>query len=90
MTMHQPLPAAPQKATRVQFMAEDDKAMLRAVRDLTKGLGQARPGIYWADMLLSAGIAVCVSRLRFPELLLLEPKSAAMDSPKSVARANRG
>lgn len=34
----------------------DDKAMLRAARDLTKDLGQARPGIYWPDMLLSAGL----------------------------------
>lgn len=48
--------APPAKATRVQFMAEDDKAMLRAARDLTKGLGEAKPGIYWPDMLLSAGI----------------------------------
>ncbi|MDP5102436.1 MAG: fatty acid desaturase, partial [Erythrobacter sp.] len=37
-------------------MATDDKAMLRAARDLTKGLGDARPSIYWTDMLLSAGI----------------------------------
>lgn len=56
MTMHQTIPAQPAKATRVQFMAEDDKAMLRAARDLTKGLGEAKPGIYWPDMLLSAGI----------------------------------
>lgn len=58
MTMHQtitPQPAA-SKATRVQFMVEDDKAMLRAARDLTKGLGEAKPAIYWTDMLLSAGI----------------------------------
>jgi len=44
------------RATRVQFMAEDDKAMLRGARDLTKGLGEAKPGIYWPDMLVSAGI----------------------------------
>lgn len=63
MTVHQTIdPAradAPQplmRATRAQFMAEDDKAMLRAARDLTKGLGEAKPGIYWTDMLLSAGI----------------------------------
>jgi len=63
MTMHQTIdPARPDasepmlRATRVQFMAEDDKAMLRAARDLTKGLGEAKPGIYWTDMLLSAGI----------------------------------
>ena len=60
MTMHQTIPAAPvpmpPKATRVQFMVEDDKAMLRAARDLTTGLGEAKAGIYWPDMLLSAGI----------------------------------
>ncbi len=56
MTVHQSIPSAPQKATRVQFMAEDDKAMLRAARDLTKGLGEAKASIYWPDMLLSAGI----------------------------------
>ena len=61
MTVHQTLSTAPEapvpaKATRVQFMAEDDKAMLRAARDLTKGLGEAKASIYWPDMLLSAGI----------------------------------
>ena len=63
MTMHQTLDPAQRaardpalRATRVQFMAEDDKAMLRAARDLTKGLGEARPGIFWPDMLISAGI----------------------------------
>jgi fatty acid desaturase len=59
MTVHQPLspaPASPVKATRVQFMAEDDKAMLRAARDLTKGLGEAKASIYWPDMLVSAGV----------------------------------
>ena len=32
----------------------DDKAMLRAARDLTKDLADARPGIYWPDMIGSA------------------------------------
>jgi fatty acid desaturase len=52
----QALDAAAPRATRLQFMVEDDKAMLRAARDLTKGLGEAKPGIFWPDMLLSAGI----------------------------------
>jgi len=66
MTMHQTInPARPDalappannaRATRAQFMATDDKAMLRAARDLTKGLGEAKPAIYWTDMLLSAGV----------------------------------
>jgi fatty acid desaturase len=63
MTMHQTLdPVRPglrdpaTRASRGQFMTHDDKAMLRAARDLTKGLGEARAGIYWPDMLLSAGL----------------------------------
>lgn len=47
---------APARARRADFQSLDDKDMLRAARDLTKGLGEARPGIYWPDMLLSAGI----------------------------------
>ncbi len=47
-------PRAP--ATRVQFQHADDKEMLRAVRDLTKGLGEARAAFYWPDMLVSAGV----------------------------------
>ena len=34
----------------------DDKAMLRAARDLTRDIAEARPGIYWPDMLASAGV----------------------------------
>lgn len=34
----------------------DDKAMLRAARDLTKDLAVAKPAIYWTDMLVSAGL----------------------------------
>lgn len=59
MTMHQTIDPAqplPPRATRAQFMVEDDKAMLRAARDLTKGLGEAKPGVYWPDMLVSAGL----------------------------------
>ncbi|MEQ8410095.1 MAG: fatty acid desaturase [Erythrobacter sp.] len=46
-------------------MGADDKAMLRAARDLTKGLGEAKPRIYWPDMLASAlvgygGIALAI------------------------------
>ena len=44
----------PAKVTRAQFVSSDDKAMLRAARDLTQGLGEARPAIFWTDMLLSA------------------------------------
>ena len=48
--------AAKPRATRTQFINQDDKDMLRAVRDITSDLGEARGAIYWPDMLLSAGI----------------------------------
>ena len=64
MTMHQPI-SPPPKATRADFLTEDDKAMLRAARDLTKDLGEAQGRIYWPDMVISAalgyaGIAVAI------------------------------
>ncbi len=73
--MHQPIapstsnrastPRVAKRATRADFQTEDDKDMLRAARDLTKDLGEARGRIYWADMLLStlvgyAGIATAI------------------------------
>ncbi len=53
------------RATRAAFQTSDDKAMLRAARDLTKDLGEARAGIYWPDMIISAafgyaGIATAI------------------------------
>ncbi len=49
-------PAAGQsgRATREQFRSSDDKNMLRAARDLTKGLGTAKGAVYWPDMIGSA------------------------------------
>lgn len=49
--------APPEPAARVPArpVIADDKAMLRAARDLTRDLAEARPAIYWGDMLLSAG-----------------------------------
>ena len=41
---------------RVHAAIADDKAMLRAGAELTRDIGQARPGIYWPDMLGSAGV----------------------------------
>ena len=34
----------------------DDMAMLRAAAELTRDISEARPGIYWPDMLLSAAL----------------------------------
>ncbi|MEO0642830.1 MAG: fatty acid desaturase [Pseudomonadota bacterium] len=48
--------AIPKRATRADFQKEDDKAMLRAARDLTQGLGEARPVVYWPDMLISTAV----------------------------------
>lgn len=60
MTMHQPispsLPAEAKRATRADFQTADDKDMLRAARELTKDLGEAKPGVYWPDMLISTAI----------------------------------
>ncbi len=47
----------PARATRAQFALSDDKDMLRAARDLTKDIGEAKAAIYWGDMLASAGLA---------------------------------
>ena len=67
MTMHRTIdhaatgdrrtgPARGPARARADFVQVDDKAMLRAARDLTSDLGEARPAIYWTDMGLSAGI----------------------------------
>lgn len=46
---------APEASTPVaRKPVEDDKAMLRAARDLTKDIAEANPAIYWTDMLASA------------------------------------
>ncbi len=57
MTIEQTLdPVSPVPLPRSGKLAAivDDKAMLRAARDLTKDIADARPAIYWADMLGSA------------------------------------
>ena len=53
------------RATRADYQTSDDKDMLRAVRSITQDLGEARPGLYWPDMLAStavgyAGIATAI------------------------------
>jgi fatty acid desaturase len=52
-------PASPEVRTperRIHAEIADDKAMMRAAAELTRDIGEARPGIYWPDMLASAGI----------------------------------
>ena len=65
ITTSAPPATAHPRATRTDFISNDDKDMLRAARDLTKDLGEARGNIYWPDMLISAafgyaGIAVAI------------------------------
>ena len=45
-----------QAGTRQAAGVPDDMAMLRAAVELTRDISEAKPGIYWPDMLLSAGI----------------------------------
>ena len=61
MTAHQlvdvPASASPHASARMRSAEiEDDMAMLRAAAEVTRDIAEARPGIYWPDMLLSAGI----------------------------------
>ena len=56
-TLSSSVAAAPPRATRLDFLASDDKALLRAARDLTKDLAEARGSIYWTDLLVSAALA---------------------------------
>ena len=51
-----PLQQTAPRAVRTDFQTSDDKALLRAARDLTKDLGEARAAVYWPDMLISAGL----------------------------------
>ena len=52
--MPQPAPRAAASTWHSQM--PDDKEMLRAAVDLTKDIAEARPGIYWPDMLVSAAL----------------------------------
>jgi fatty acid desaturase len=48
--------ARPVSAKPVSERIADDKAMLRTAADLTRELNAPKPGIYWADLLVSAVI----------------------------------
>jgi fatty acid desaturase len=75
------------RASRAAFMAEDDKAMLRAARDLTKGLGEAKPAIYWPDMLLSAGIGYAGIALAIASGSLVVTLAAGLVAALALYRA---
>ena len=48
------VPVASNSRQPVRASTADDKAMLKAAADLTRHLNQARPSIYWADLIGSA------------------------------------
>jgi fatty acid desaturase len=60
MTAYQTFdPAMPDVGTperRVHSAIPDDKAMMRTAAELTRDIAQARPGVYWPDMLGSAAV----------------------------------
>lgn len=54
-TMDRPAAAAPTGQARIKLAGTpDDKEMLRAAVELTRDISEARPDIYWPDMLASA------------------------------------
>lgn len=55
MTAHEAIDLASAPASRSAGIP-DDMTMLRAAVDLTRDIADARPGIYWPDMLLSAAL----------------------------------
>lgn len=79
MSMHQTIDAgafARELAAEPRKQAiADDKAMLRAARDLTKDLAEARPAIYWPDMAGSAllGYAALAGAILLADPLLAVP-----------------
>jgi len=52
----QPATAATVEVPMPKSQIPDDKEMLRAAAELTRDIGEARPGIYWPDMLISTAV----------------------------------
>ncbi len=52
----QPAPANAGDAPTPKSQIPDDKEMLRAAAELTRDISEARPDIYWPDMLVSAAV----------------------------------
>lgn len=77
MTMQQTISAVgfakETAAPRLRAAIADDKAMLRAARDLTKDLAEAKPSIYWPDMVGSAlvGYAALAGAIVFANPVLV-------------------
>jgi fatty acid desaturase len=46
----------PRKGALRKLKVADDMAMMRAAKELTSDIAEARAGVYWTDMLLSAGV----------------------------------
>ena len=71
MNAHEPIYAGSQPGSPVA----DDMALLRAATALTRDIGEARPGIYWPDMLLSAALGYTALA---GAILLANPWEAAL------------
>lgn len=54
-TIDQEAPKPRAEAVR-KLKVPDDMAMMRAAKELTSDIAEAKPGIYWPDMLLSVGV----------------------------------
>jgi fatty acid desaturase len=78
MTATQTLdPAAPgvrSPGRRVHAAIPDDKAMMRTAAELTRDIAEARPGVYWPDMLGSAALGYA----GLAGAILLRPTWAAL------------
>ncbi|HEU4821524.1 MAG TPA: fatty acid desaturase [Qipengyuania sp.] len=85
MTMQQTIDAAgfarDAAAPRSRKRMADDKAMLRAARDLTKDLSEARGSIYWSDM---AGSALLGYSALAGAILVSNPLLAALSALVSI------
>jgi fatty acid desaturase len=73
-TLDRPGAIPAQRQGRLATIA-DDREMLRAAVELTRDLQEARPGIYWPDMLVSAavGYAGVAGAILTPQPLLAVP-----------------
>lgn len=71
-TIEETAPGSAAGRRRIHAQIPDDKAMLRAAVELTRDIGEARPEIYWPDMLLSAivGYAALAGAILFEPVWL--------------------
>ena len=73
-------PASAQAAAPAAVIA-DDMAMLRAAAELTRDISEARPWVYWPDMLLSAALSYAALA---GAIVLTNPWAAAASAAVAV------